>query len=196
MQLPLPVPTSPLGFLRTTKTHSKAGHPIYYVRLVQSQRHGLLVRQKTLLNLGTGYLGPKKLWRQVATTAIDFFHGHEFLLSVDPDVLSAVEHLVRRLRERGFQTTRPDDDSQFATVDLDTLHHGSTRSVGAERLRLHSLNQLGLQSLLLGRGASLLVACMLHPSSEREAPRWLQKFTAVLGVLGLDSGLSPSLSKL
>ena len=192
-------------FLRATKTHSKAGQPAYSVRLVQSRRSGSSVRQKTLLNLGTGYPVPKKLWPQVAATASDIFHGQESLLAVDPDVLSAAEHLVRRLRERGFQASGPDADSRFATVDLDTLQHDATRSVGAERLCLHALDQLGFQNLLLSRGASLrdtkiatalLVARMLHPSSEREALRWLQKSTALLEVLGLDSGPGLSLSKL
>ena len=202
---PFPVSTLSLVFLRATKTHTKAGQPAYSVRLVQSHRHGSSIRQKTLLNLGTGYPVPKKLWPQVAATTSDILRGQESLFSVDPDVLSAAEHLVRRLRERGFRATGPDADSRFATVDLDTLQHDATRSVGAERLCLHALDQLGFQSLLLGRGASprdtkiataLLIARMLHPSSEREALRWLQKSSALLEVLGLDSGVGPSLSKL
>ncbi len=191
-------------FLRATKTHSKAGRPASSVRLVQSERHGSSVRQKTLLNLGTAYPVPEPLWRQVAATASDIFHGQPSLFSVDPEVLSAAEHLVHRLRERGFQT-RTDADSRFATVDLDTLQHDATRSVGAERLCLQALDELGFQRLLLRQGASqrdskiataLIVARMLHPSSEREALRWMQRSSALLEVLGLDAGLGPSRSKL
>ncbi len=56
-------------FLRATKTHSKAGRPAFSVRLVQSERHGSSVRQKTLLNPATAYPVPEPLWHQVAPEA-------------------------------------------------------------------------------------------------------------------------------
>ena len=197
--------TFPLVFLRATKTHTKAGQPAHSVRLVESRRHGSSVRQKTLLNLGTSYSVPKHLWRQVAALTSDLLHGQPSLLSVDPAVHQAAQDLLDRLRQRGLQPASSTDNCRFAQVDLDSLQHDAARSVGAERLCLQALEDLRFSELLLRQGTSLhdakiasalLVARMLHPSSEREALRWLQRSSAVLEVLGLNSGPGLSLSKL
>ncbi len=67
--------------------------------------------------------------------------------------------------------------SGFA-VHLDSLEHSRVRSVGCERLALHALDQLGLQDALRAQGvsardaavaAALVVARMVHPSSEHAA---------------------------
>ena len=90
-------------------------------------------------------------------------------------------------------------------VCLDTLDHCDGRSVGAERLCLQALEQLRLPALLRQAGASqrdasvataLVVARMLHPSSERETHRWLRDNSATLELLGLEHSAGVSLSKL
>ena len=93
----------------------------------------------------------------------------------------------------------------MATVDLDTLEHDDTRSVGGERVCLAGLAELGFRDLLHERGVrgrdariatALVVAKMLHPSSEREALRWLREDSAALELLDLDRGKALSLQKL
>ncbi len=193
-----------LVFIRATKTHSKAGKPAFSYRLVQTIRCGATVRQKTLLNLGTSYPIPKPLWPQVTSLASDLLAGTTALFAPDPQVLDAAEHLVKRLRQAGFSRS-PDADNPVATVNLDTLQHEPTRSVGAERLCLHALEQLEFGNLLLRAGArwrdtqlatALVVARMLHPSSEREALRWLQHSSCLLELLGIEGDVGLSLSQL
>ena len=69
-------------------------------------------------------------------------------------------------------------------------------SVGAERVCLRALEDLGFQRILDGCGLSLrdariatalVAARMIHPSSEREASRWLQCDTALPELLGLEA---------
>ena len=191
-------------FIRATKTHSAGGQPGFSFRLVQSQRCGAAVRQKTLLNLGTDYPVPRTAWPEVTRLAEDLLAGQDPLLTAPAAVLAAAEDLVRRLRARGFALSHP-GDNPTACVRLASLQHDDPRSVGGERLCLHSLQQLQCPDLLRQAGASardaaiasaLLVARMLHPSSEREAQRWLRDSSAALELLGLDHSGGVSLHKL
>ena len=195
-------------YIRTTKTHTTGDKPGYSYRLVHSERSGDKVQQKTLLNLGTDYRVPKETWKQVADLAEQLLDGQRPLFSPAADIMAAAEDLVRRLRARGFQPGRQADtarDDRIATVDLDTLDHEDSRSVGCERICLQALEELGFQDLLRSLGASardtrlavaLVVAKMINPSSEREALRWLQDDSTTLELLALDGGKGISLSKL
>ena len=195
-------------YIRTTKTHTTGDKPGYSYRLVHSERSGDKVQQKTLLNLGTDYRVPKENWKQVADLAEQLLDGQRPLFSPAVDIMAAAEDLVRRLHARGFQPGRQADtarDDRSATVDLDTLDHEDSRSVGCERICLQALEELGFQELLRSLGASardsrlavaLVVAKMINPSSEREALRWLQDDSTTLELLALDGGKGISLSKL
>lgn len=192
-------------FIRATRTHSSDGKPAFSFRLVHSQRVGSSVQQKTLLNLGTRYDVPQPLWPAVTSLAQDLLRGQAPLLAADPAVLAAAENLVRQLRARGFASPASDSLDPLATVRLDSLAHEHSRSAGAERLCLHALDELGFAPLLQQAGASsrdariasaLVLARMLHPSSEREAQRWLERSSAALELLGLDHGSGVSLAKL
>ena len=191
-------------FIRATKTHSVRGQPGFCFRLVQSVRSGSSVQQKTLLNLGTNYAVPRSLWSDVTHLADDILRGQAPLFAVPHEVLAAAEDLVRRLRARGFAPAGHSDNDPVS-VRLDTLDHDNSRSVGAERLCLHALDQLRFPALLRQAGASardasiataLVLARMLHPSSEREAHRWLRDSSTTLELLGLDHSTGVSLNKL
>ena len=191
-------------FIRATKTHSVGGQPGYSCRLVQSVRCGAAVQQKTLLNLGTDYAVPRALWADVAAHAERLLRGQSALFEVAHEVRLAAEDLVRRLRARGFASEQPAAE-QPVSVQLHTLAHCDARSVGGERLALQALQQLRLPALLREAGASqrdaaiataLVMARMLHPSSAREAQRWLRDHSSTLELLGLDTSGGVSLAKL
>ena len=186
-------------FIRATKTHTdKDGAPVHSHRLVLSRRVGGKVRQRTLLNLGTDYPVAKEKWREVAELAEALLHGHPPLLEAASDVQAAAEDIVARLRARGFRAEALSEDApepDAATVDLDSLAHENPRSVGCERLCLKALDELAFEDILRGLdvvdrdariAAALVVARMVHPSSEREASRWLRCDSATAELLGLE----------
>ena len=191
-----------LMFIRATRVRRKNGSSIVH-RLVQSERFGDKVRQRTLLNLGVGYDVPRERWREVAQLTRRLFHGEQPLIEPEPEVRRAAEHLVRRLRARGEELEK---GPRRATVDLDTLdHEGGVRSVGGERVSLAALEQLGFGELLRGAGFSerdariataLVIAKMLYPTSELGTERWLREESATLELLGLAGGLGVSDTKL
>lgn len=95
----------------------------------------------------------------------------------------------------------PGDECDVAMLCLDSLSHEQVRSVGCERLALAALDELRFIETLETLGASerdariaapLVVARMIHPSSEREAFRWLSSNSATLELFDVDSGKSLS----
>lgn len=195
-------------YIRATKTHTKGGKAARSHRLCRSVRIGDKVRQETLLNLGVDYPVPQRQWRDVVLVTETLLAGRRPMLPVPSDIEAAAEDLVRRLRATGLAPAAPERqgrDRAVATVDLDTLEHEDTRSVGGERVCLAGLEELGFRDLLHAQGVrgrdarvamALVVAKMLHPSSEREAFRWLREDSAALELLDLDRGKALSLQKL
>ena len=195
-------------YIRATKTHTKGGRPAFSYRLSRSVRIGDKVRQETLLNLGVDFAVPQERWRDVVLVTEVLLAGQRPMLPVSAEVEAAAEDLVRRLRAAGLAPAAParrGRERAVATVDLDTLEHDDTRTVGGERVCLAGLSELGFGDLLHAQGVrgrdarvaiALVVAKMLHPSSEREALRWLREDSAALELLDLDRGKALSLQKL
>ena len=198
----------PAVYIRATKTHTKGGEPAHSYRLARSVRIGDKVRQETLLNLGVDYPVPKQQWRDVVLVTEVLLHGRRPMLPVPAEIQAAAEDLVRRLRAQGMGPQEPETRGRervVATVDLDSLEHDDPRSAGGERVCLAGLAELGFRDLLSEQGVrgrdariatALVVAKMLHPSSEREALRWLREDSAALELLDLDRGKAVSLQKL
>ena len=206
----IPTSLSPRStvYIRATKTHTRDGNTAKSYRLSRSVRIGDKVRQETLLNLGVDYPVPKQQWRDVALVTELLLAGQRPMLPVPSDIQVAAEDLVRRLRAVGLGPQEPERrgrERAVATVDLDTLEHEDSRSAGGERVCLAGLEELGFRDLLHAQGVrgrdariatALVVAKMLHPSSEREALRWLREDSAALELLDLDRGKAVSLQKL
>ena len=112
------------------------------------------------------------------------------------------QSLERQLLAKGLGLPgRP--DPALARVDLDSMEHQDAVSVGAERVCLKALKDLGFERILLACGLkprdarialAVVAARMIHPSSEREASRWQQADSALPELLGL-AGRRSTLSR-
>lgn len=191
-------------FIRRVQTRPRAGsaQPYASFRLVRSIRSGNSVRQLTLLNLGAHFSVPQPQWPALCELVAAIRSGRAPLIEPDPDLLQAAQQIADRLSLSALPDTASDD---LAHVHLDSLDHRFVRSVGPERLALHALRELRFADALRDLGvssrdariaAALVLARMLHPSSEREAHAWLSHHSAALELLGLDSGAPLSLAKL
>ena len=189
-------------FIRKTATRARArGGSYTSFRLVESVRSGSQVSQRTLLNLGSGFAVPPERWPELVLLVESLRSGQACLLEPDPALLGEAERIAEALRLRGLDAPA----QQAVAVHLDSLEHSRVRSVGCERLALHALDQLGLQAALRAQGvsardatvaAALVVARMVHPSSEHAAHAWLAGSSATLELLGLERAKPLSLSKL
>lgn len=190
-------------FIRRVNTRARPGAaPYASFRLVHNVRSGDSVRQRTLLNLGADFPVPPEQWSALCELVRSVRSGESPLFPPDPDLLRHAQQIANRLSLSALPDPAGGD---LALVHLDSLDHRHVRSVGAERLALHALRSLRFQNSLTALGASardariaaaLVVARMLHPSSEREAHAWLCHHSATLELLGLAPGLPLSLSKL
>ena len=191
-------------FIRRVQTRPRAGslQPYASFRLVRSVRSGSSVRQLTLLNLGAHFSVPQQQWPALCELVEAIRSGQTPLIEPAPDLLQAAQQIADRLSLSALPDSASND---LAHVHLDSLDHRLVRSVGPERLALHALRELRFTDALHDLGVSsrdariasaLVLARMLHPSSEREAHAWLSQHSAALELLGLDSGAPLSLAKL
>ncbi|MCY4461190.1 MAG: hypothetical protein OXC26_12480, partial [Albidovulum sp.] len=182
-------------FIRATKTHASAGKPVHSFRLVESKRFGDKVRQIALLNLGTGFSVPRENWRELCDLIEMKLVGRDSMLETNPELEAAAKSIAGKLRDRRLEKRGP-PTPRMAEVDLDSLDHEDSRSVGGERICLKALEDLRLRDILLDCGFSdrdariacaVVVARMLHPASERDTSRWLRETSATAEILGIGS---------
>ena len=193
-------------YFRETLTRRIANKTYRSVRLVESRRVGSKVQQKILLNLGASFPIPKPQWAELVEIIEAKLAKNEFLFEPAPKLAAAAESIVQRLRSRELE--KPTDESldgDTAHIKLNSVEMDNGRSAGSERLALGGLDALGLPGVLKDVGFSdrdariavaLVVARMIHPSSEREALRWLETNSATLELLRLDIGQALKLDKL
>ena len=185
-------------FVRRTQTRRTAdGVPYFSHRLVQSERLGNSVRQRTLLNLGRHFDIPAPHWPRLCTRVAEVLAGQAPLV---PDCLPAVDQEAQRIAAqlvaRGADAGGPDAaTADIQTVDIDSLRVVRPRSIGVEQVGLWALEQVGLPALLAQLGvngalraaaAGAIVGRLAHPASERETHRWLQQRSGLGELLGVD----------
>ena len=193
-------------FISQTTTRRTANKTYRSVRLVESRRVGRKVQQKTLLNLGAHFAIPKAQWAELVKIIEARLAGNEFLFEPAPELTATAEAIVQKLRSR--EMVQAADEALMgdtANVQLDSLEMDNGHSVGCERLALEALESLRFSEALKDIGMSdrdaritmaMVIARMVHPSSERAALNWLETNSATLELLRLDTGKGLKLDKL
>lgn len=182
-------------FIRRTLTRRTGGQDYHSHRLVQSQRDGTKVRQRTLLNLGSDFEIPKAEWPALCRRVDEILNGQAPLID---DAPAAVEEQAQRIAAQLLARGRAGDAEaarERATVDVASLELARPRSVGVEQVGLWAVDRLGLGQRLstLGINASLctaavasIVARLAYPASERATHAWLRERSALGELLGVD----------
>ena len=169
-------------FIRATKigTTKNGSHRITH-RLVENQRNGQKVKQKTLLNLGRHFAIAKTDW-PLLCQRIKELMGQQPMFDFEPvatDIEAYARRIAAQLLERQSEDTTTAD---WETVDINSVRDHNGRTVGLEYAAVAALDQLGLPALIteLGlshrqRGCALaaIVGRMVQPGSERATARWL-----------------------
>ena len=188
-------------FIRRTQTRRTDGQTYYTHRLVNSERIGSKVRQRTLLNLGGHFETPREHWPLLCQRIDEIRNGQTPLLD---DVPPALEEEAQRIAAQLLARTPapagefPDSAApgrDLQSVDVNSLDLVRPRSVGVEQVGLWALSQLGLVERLadLGMNGSLRTAAvasiigrLAHPASERATHAWLRERSALGELLGAD----------
>ena len=194
-------------FIRRTITNSRKTDQAYYTyRLVEGVRTGSVVKQTTLLNLGSHFDVPQADWTALAARIDALLRGREVLM-LEP-LPEAVEAMAQRcaaqliaLRSVDSPTASSDkaavsvDAGRFQEVDLDSIEMVRPRSVGVEHAALSAMRQCGFEDKLAELGFNRpqiaaavgnIIGRMAHPGSELATHAWLQKRSALGELIGFD----------
>jgi len=197
-------------FIRRTITNSrKTTQPYYTHRLVEGVRTGSVVKQVTLLNLGSEFDVAQSDWPALAARINALLHGQESLLW-EP-LSEVVETMAQRcaaklIALRPAPAEKPgasqavagaatNDAGRFQEVDLESIEMVRPRSVGVEHAALSAMRacgfegklaELGLNRPQIAAAVGNIVGRMAHPGSELATHAWLQKRSALGELIGFD----------
>ena len=158
-------------FIRRVKTRTTASGTHYYsYRLVDSQRFGGRVQQRTLLNLGNGFSVPQEHWKALSLRIKAIILGEINPLIPPPD---GVEHSAQYIatlllqkyskeellfipakpycnpaQESQNSTLNQQEAKDYRQVDINSLELFNSRSVGGEAVALNALKQVKLDEKL------------------------------------------------
>jgi len=180
-------------YIRKTQNQKKKTGGYYFTyRLVESQRIGKKVHQRTLLNLGTDFPLAKEQWPLLTKRIPEILAGQRPLFEIDCEIDKLAQNYAARILER--QQDENDGGSiDYREVNIDSLEMSRPRSVGCEHAALEALRLLGLDSKFeelgftgpqVGLAIGTIVGRACHPASERETHRWLQDQSGLGELLG------------
>ena len=199
-------------YIRKTKTKTlDTGEAYFTYRLVESVREGQQVKQRALLNLGADFAIEPQHWRLLTARIEQLLQDADsqqvelFALADELGVAleTAAQRYSRLLVHKLAQPVDP-SSADYQRVDINRVDAVESRSIGAETLALHAIDQLQLAQKLTALGfngvdqaAALgsIIGRMVSPGSERHTHEWLQSCTALGDLLEYDFG-STSLSRL
>lgn len=194
-------------FIRRTITNSRKTNQAYYTyRLVEGVRTGSVVKQTTLLNLGSHFDLPQADWPALAARIDALLHGQE-ALQLEP-LAEAIEAMAQRcaaqlialrsIEKSGASSAgdaAPSDAGRFQEVDLDSIEMVRPRSVGVEHAVLSAMRQCGFEDKLTALGFNRaqiaaavgnIVGRIAHPGSELATYKWLQTRSALGELIAFD----------
>lgn len=194
-------------FIRRTITNSRKTDKAYYTyRLVEGVRTGSVVKQTTLLNLGSHFDIAQAHWPALAGRIDTLLRGQEALeleaLPESVEVMAqrcAAQLIALRAIEKPDAApageTGADDAERFQEVDLDSIEMVRPRSVGVEHAALCAMRQCGFEEKLgelglnrpqIAAAVGNIVGRIARPGSELATHAWLQQRSALGELLDFD----------
>jgi len=187
-------------FIRKTRKKDPITKKEYFnYQLIESYRTERGPRQRILLNLGSI---PDELSaddrKLLANRIEELLAGIQSFLPSPPIIERLAKVFVKQLIRKGADKTQeipPSGKSDYHTVDLNSLEHDQSRTVGVEHVVYETIKQLGLDKKLLELGFTkrqtetslgLIVGRLACPGSERATYRWMQYQSAVDELLDTD----------
>ena len=151
-------------FIRRTKTRTTdSGEHYYSYRLVTTYRVGARVRQRTLINLGSGFGFPREQWPELTQRIEQIVLGQQALLPPSPEVEHEAQNIAAQLSSKyagsdlllnpesgepdahkeldaaTHNTQQQDDVRNLRSVDINSLELMNSRSIGGEAVALSAL---------------------------------------------------------
>ncbi|WP_245620030.1 IS1634 family transposase [Desulfobacter vibrioformis] len=180
---------------RTTIKSRKDGRQYYTYRLVESERTEKGVRQRTILNLGTGFSLPREKWSEVVSRVQQIISGEELLFESSQEIEKMAQNLAAQIIQAKAQNRAENMQPDYREVDVDRLEMFRPRSIGCEHVALEAFNSLKLDECLktlgfngpqLAATTGTIIGRMCHPASELATHYWLQNVSGLGELIDYD----------
>jgi len=186
-------------FIRSTSIKSKGTGGSYYTyRLVENERVGNKVKQRTLLNLGRHFDVPKPQWAELAARISQLLEQTPcdmFTVELTAELEVMAQRYTAQILALRSESLPAANAHEFTAVATDTLELVRPRRVGIEQLAVQALQQLKLDEKLkeigfnrhqLAAATGNIIARMAFPASERATHEWLQLRSGLGELIGYD----------
>ncbi len=178
---------------RTTIKSRKDGNNYYTYRLVESERTKKGVRQRTIINLGTGFSLPREQWPELASRIQQIISGEELLFGLPQEIEEMAQNYAAQIIQS--QSKSENNQPDYREVDIDSLEMLRPRSVGCEHVALEAFNSLKLGEHLktlgfngpqLAAATGTIIGRMCYPTSELATHYWLQNISGLGELIDYD----------
>ncbi len=178
---------------RTTIKSRKDGKQYYTYRLVESERTEKGVRQRTIINLGTGFSLPREQWPELSSRIQQIICGEALLFGLSQEIEGMAQNYAAQIIQAQGQTEKEEPDHR--EVDIDSLEMIRPRSVGCEHVALEAFNflklgdhlkTLGFNGPQIAAATGTLIGRMCHPGSELATHYWLQNVSGLGELIDYD----------
>ena len=192
-------------YIRSVSQKNRKEDEMYTTyRLVESYRNTQgKVRQQVLLNLGAAFSIPKEKWGNLANRIEEIRNGQDELFKLDTVLENEAQRIAKRLIHKSsvIETTPQNPssplkvDTDYQTVDINSLEHQHIRKIGAEQIGYHAATQLKLGDILKDLGFNApqvflalgtVIGRLIHPGSELSTHLYLKEHSALDELLGTD----------
>ena len=129
---------------RTSIKSRKDGSQYYTYRLVESERTGKGVRQRTLINLGTAFSLPREQWSELASRIEEIIHGQTPLFETSKKIEEMAQRYASQIIQSRSKDSTEDKEPYYEEVDVNSLEMVRPRSVSCEHVALDAFNSLKL----------------------------------------------------
>lgn len=189
-------------YIRECVTTNKATKTKYVThRLVEAYRvtegAKVKIRQRLIMHLGTLDL-PKSEWPKLAKILEARLAGQNSLFEEDAQVATAADRAMDYysfVQKKDEEKSARKQKQSFCSIDMESVEHSMSRSLGPELVAHEFWGRLGLDQLLQSCGLSLseqswaqaiVLGRLIQPASERQTGYWLKKKSALLEMLKVD----------
>lgn len=191
-------------FIRKTKnTHPKTKKEYFVYQLVESVRTERGPRQRIILSLGSDLGVSDEDLKLLANRIEEIFLGTSSLLPYPDEIERLAQQYASQLIHRLSKSDMPESpplETEYQSIDIQTIEQQEPRTVGAEHLALYFASQLQLAKKLCELGFSereialslgTIIGRAVFPASERATHEWLSKRSGLGELIDFDFQNTP-----
>ena len=152
------------------------GKTYFNFQLVESYRTPRGPRQRILLSLGSDLDLTKEECHFLANRIEEIIYGQNALLIATEKIETLAQAFAAKWVNTESTEQTKKESAEFKTIDLNTIEHSEARSIGAEHILLHLVNEIELPKKLRQMGMAekqiklslaSIIARAVAPASER-----------------------------